>query len=293
VSDLKGLPEPLADIVHGSSPVESVDVRPGDLWSLSWDGFYLGLALVAAVKSTFVLAWPVSGNDEIVFAPALALPGRSSRFASYVWPTRETGLALDLLHCAVGPGLPADRIPAIAWALEDGTDPGLPFASGGATDPENVLADESMIDRWTALCYHAWPPEERSYFSSLAFQHLGGTARSAADALEIDATELRELWRGLTPPSEEAAARLAESVGSPLEAVLGPDPLGKVVARLANPAFKLQLLEAAASRGLSEGEVRDAVRTEYALAARDDTLAISDDRLRDAIRRVAHGRSPA
>ncbi len=153
--ELCGLP-PGIEIADGpSGHSQGNNVEPGSLWVLSWDATYLALALVAAARSGYVLAWPVSAPGEAVFSPALRVGAWPSGAPMYAWPTRETGIGLHLLHRRIATGLPADSIRHIARALDDGVDPGLPFAAGRASDAGNRQADVEMIDHWATLCYRS------------------------------------------------------------------------------------------------------------------------------------------
>src|SRR5665647_862552 len=121
ISQLAGLP-PLLDGGDASRPaITNLDVRAGDLWSLSWDGAYRGLALIAAVKEGFVLAWPVTLPDAPAFAPALVLEPNPLVHPLFVWPTRETGVGLHLLDQSLGALLRPTRISQIAAAMDAGT----------------------------------------------------------------------------------------------------------------------------------------------------------------------------
>jgi hypothetical protein len=98
---------------------------------------------------------------------------------------------------------------------------------------------------------------------------------------------LRGLWTGVVAVTGEQVQLLAEALQVEPDDLLGPDPLQAALDRMAHPLFKQPILRAAHQSGLPEGQTRDAVRSEYALAARDDSSTISDTRLLDAIKRVA------
>lgn len=294
MSGLAQLPPIVAAALQSVNSSLDYEITQGDLWVLSWDNQYVGLAAIAAIKESFVLAWPVSLPGEPVFSPALQLGGDLLGVPLFVWPTRETGLSVDLLHHRLGRVLAASRIQFIAWAMEDGEDPGLPFAMGLATDPKNEGFDEAMVEHWTRLCFHTWPEQPMSCLSQSKFQQLGGDSRLAGDVLGLAPQLLRPYWRGVEPLTEEQARKLADALNVTAEEILGPDPLQRAVDRLANPAFKSEVTNAATSLGITEAEMREAVRSEYALAARDDGLAVQDAKLHTALQRVlAARRSPS
>ena len=60
---LVGLPSFLRTMVQ-HVPDGEASLNPGDVWVLSSNSEFLGLAMVAAVKQSFVLAWPVTLPNE-------------------------------------------------------------------------------------------------------------------------------------------------------------------------------------------------------------------------------------
>jgi hypothetical protein len=259
----------------------------GDLWVMSWDCSYLGLVCVAAVKQGYILGWPVTLPEEPAFAPALVVNHTPLRMPLFLWPTRETGLGMHLLHWPLGRLINPQSIQRIAWALEDGEDPGMPFAPGAAADAANTEADEAMVERWASLCFHTWPETRTLYLSETKIKNAGGIASRIADCLGLSSVDLRSLWTGVQPASEEQLAKVAHVLGVEASTLLADDPMGEAVERLAAPLFKEPLLSLASHVGITEGAARDHARSQYALAARDDSLEVSDTRLMDAIKRAA------
>ena len=288
MAHLTGLPPVLSSRDGSESPNPAdLEVVAGDLWAMSWDRSYLGLVCVAAVKQGYILGWPVTLPDEPVFAPALVVNHTPLRTPLFLWPTRETGLGMHLLHWPLGRLINPQSIQRIAWAMEDGEDPGIPFAPGSAADAANTEADEAMVERWASLCFQTWPEAGARYLSETKIKNAGGTASRVADCLGLSAVDLRPLWTGVQPASEEQLAEVARVLGVEASALLDDDPMGEAVERLAAPLFKEPLLGLASQVGITEGVARDRARSQYALAARDDSLEVSDTRLMDAIRRAA------
>ncbi len=288
MAHLTGLPPVLSSRDGSESPNPAdLEVMAGDLWAMSWDRSYLGLVCVAAVKQGYILGWPVTLPDEPVFAPALVVNHTPLRTPLFLWPTRETGLGMHLLHWPLGRLINPQSIQRIAWAMEDGEDPGIPFAPGSAADAANTEADEAMVERWASLCFHTWPEAGARYLSETKIKNAGGTASRMADCLGLSAVDLRPLWTGVQPASEEQLAEVARVLGVEASTLLDDDPMGEAVERLAAPLFKEPLLGLASHVGITEGVARDRARSQYALAARDDSLEVSDTRLMDAIRRAA------
>lgn len=287
MSNLAGLPPLLAARNWDERPsAADLEVKAGDLWMMSWDGTYQGLVCVAAVKQGYILGWPVTLPDEPAFAPALVVDRTLLGSSVLLWPTLETGLGMHLLHRPLGRLIDPRSIQRIAWALEEGEDPGLPFARGSAADAANAQADEAMVERWAELCFHTWPESAPSYLSETSIKKAGGTAARAATSLNLTPVALRPLWTGVQPATEEQVNALAADLGVEASELLADDPLREAVDRLAVPLFKEPLLALASRAGITEGAARARARGEYALAARDDSLAVSDNRLLDAIKRA-------
>ena len=288
MAHLAGLPPVLSSRDGSESPNPAdLEVMAGDLWVMSWDRFYLGLVCVAAVKQGYILGWPVTLPEEPAFAPALVVNHTPLRMPLFLWPTRETGLGMHLLHWPLGRLINPQSIQRIAWALEDGEDPGMPFAPGAAADAANTEADEAMVERWASLCFHTWPETRTLYLSETKIKNAGGIASRIADCLGLSSVDLRSLWTGVQPASEEQLAKVAHVLGVEASTLLADDPMGEAVERLAAPLFKEPLLSLASHVGITEGAARDHARSQYALAARDDSLEVSDTRLMDAIKRAA------
>ncbi len=243
------------------------EVRPGDLWILSWDNKFLGLALIAAVKQGYVLAWPVTLAGEPRYAPALVVEDSPLGASLAVWPSREVGLGNHLLHRSLGPMIGADRIQPIAWAMEDGADPGLPFAEGAANDEANRAHDEQFLARWSDICFHTWPTKAMQVLSSEKIRRLGGSASAIAKTLGLESPAVaRPLWTGVLAITEAQAETAARSLGVDVPDVLGEDPFADVVARMTHPKFKAAVEQVAQTNQMTEGQVRDAARCEFALA---------------------------
>ncbi len=288
MSNLTGLPPLLAARISDERPgAADLEVRAGDLWLMSWDGAYQGLVCVAAVKQGYFLGWPVTLPDEPAFAPALVVDHTSLGHPLLLWPTRETGLGMHLLHRPLGTLIDPRNIQRLAWALEDGERPGLPFAQGSATAETSAEADKAMVERWAALCFHTWPDITPRYLSETSIKAAGGTSKRAAKCLALDPPDLRPLWTGVAPATEDQVNALAADLGVEASELLADDPLREAVDRLAAPTFKEPLLELASRTGITEGAARSRAREQYSLAARDDSLRVSDGRLLDAIKRAA------
>jgi hypothetical protein len=279
-----GIPESARNLWdEGASDTQ---VRAGDLWILSWDGEVVGLALIAAAKDGFVLAWPVTLPGEVSFSPGLVVGDSPLGVPVTLWPTRETGIGNHLLDRSLGRLLEPDRIRPIAIALDDGEDPGLSRAEGSALDAANIDADLLLVEHWTDLCFNSGGVVEGSFLDSAALKAAGGTAKIVGEALGLGPEELRPLMTGVAPVTAEQLDAVAERLGVESDSLTGSDPLADVVTDLAWPRFKREIAIRTAETGIGEAAVRRAARREFALAARDDGDALRETKLRDAIKRA-------
>lgn len=168
---------------------------------------------------------------------------------------------------------------------------GLPtlftYATGSGYDPENVDADHRMVGQWQALCFHEWPPVGRDvYLSDVAIKKAGGSARGLSDVLGLDQVAARALWLAHQPATAEQASAIADALGIDAAAITSPDPSQDFWTRLNTPLYKGEVVARASQLGVPEGEMRDLARSDFALAARDDTSQLTDAKVRDAIRRA-------
>ncbi|QBJ96394.1 hypothetical protein ERC79_10760 [Rhodococcus sp. ABRD24] len=261
-------------------------IRAGDLWILSWNGEIAGLAVIAAVKGGYVLAWPVTLPGEASFAPGLVIDESPLEVPVTVWATRETGIGNHLLDRSLGRLIAPERIRPISWALDDDADPGLSFAPGSAQDVENTDADRLMIDHWTELCFNTGGTEEGLFLDAAKIQLAGGSARDIGTALGAGPQEVRPLLTGITPVTGEQLSTIARQLAAEAESLVGADPLAEVVHDLAMPHFKRDIVARTLETGVGERAIRRAARREFALAARNDGAALRETKLRDAIARA-------
>lgn len=263
-------------------------IRVGELWVLSWDAETVGLSVIAAVRDGYVVVWPVTLPGETSFAPGLVLEQSPLEVSVTMWPTRETGIGNHLLDRSLGKLIDPERIHAIADALEEGNDPGFPFATSSAWDRENAAADRAFVERWTELCFNTGGVEHDMLLDAARVQSAGASSRMTAQLLDLGPQQLRPIWDGVVPIRESQLSILAESLDVAPETLLRPDPLASVVSRLASPKFKPAVNETISATGWTEAAVRNAVRHEFTLAARDDANSheVVDRKLADAIARV-------
>lgn len=283
-----GRPDALTDLAADlwEKGLPDTTPRAGDLWVLSWDGQTVGHVVLSAVRESFALVWPVTLPGEPAFRPGLTVPYSPLGIPVTMWPTRETGIGMFLLDRSLGQLLDPGRVAAISEALDDEQDPGYAFAAGNVSDDQNAQANVAMIEHWRRQCFNEGAVFEGQFLDSEKIKAHGGSSEAAAKALYLTPQALRPLWVGLDPASDEQVAVLAGSLGVEPSDITSADPWGETLETLARPAYKQDLKNGFEARGMTEGDLRLAVRSEYVLAARDDRAALNDQKLRDAIRRV-------
>lgn len=279
-----GLPDSAGSLWEHGLP--DTTVNPGELWVLSWDGHTVGQAVISAVKADFVLVWPVSLPNEPAFAPGITIPRSPLGVSVTAWPTRETGIGLYLLDRKLGQLLNRDRVLAIADALEVGQDPGYPFARGSAADDQNRAADAALIEHWHDLCFNLGAVPDGQFLDSGKIRAHGGSSKDAAQTLHLSVEGIRDIWLGLEPATDEQTTALAASLGVRPSDITAPDPWGETLSALSKPAYKQDLKTRLAALETSEEHLRLEVRTEFALAARDDKDSLTEQKMRDAIWRA-------
>lgn len=261
----------------------------GELWLTSWDGAALSMGVVTRVAPTFVLCWPVTLQNSPVFAPALLIDRSPLGVPLLVWPTRETGLGMHMLHRRFGQLMSPTTMNLVESALGDeakGELP-LPLADHTVEGDEAERASDEMLDTWESICLNVWPKAVlgESVFNESTLKAIGIPASDIADVLGVSLPTAVSLIRGEHVPTAEQVEALAMMLDADPRSLLDSGE-GEVVRTLLNPQFKDGLLRLVENRRISEASARDLVRSEVALAARSDGDAAS--RVWSIIDRLQH-----
>lgn len=243
----------------------------GDLWLLSWDGVALELAVISAVAPTFVLVWPASLPDAPSFPPAVVATETPLGLPLHLWPTRETGIGLHLLHRRFGSFLTARTMGLVSDELDVGESSVLPLASPNVEAANVEAASDALVDRWEAICFHTWPARQAGItpLGPRVLSQAGLEVGDLADALGIALPEAVGIARGETAPTAEHLAVLAARLGVDPEQLL-QNELDADARLLLSPSAKDDILKIAQGHGTDEAGARDLIRSEFALAARSD-----------------------
>lgn len=282
-------PEGLSDdsAQHWLAGTEDYAVRAGGLWTLAWDGELLGHVIVASVKDGFFLGWPVTLPGEPSFAPGMLV--ESGLGTVTIWPTRETGLGLHLLERPLGQLLEVREIRRIAACLDEGEDPGMQLAAVATANSGWEESSRKMTEHWTELCFHTGRSDHKALFlDPTKIKELGGSAREIGNLLDLTPAETRTYWDAERELPVHLAEMLLAHYGVEAEGVIRQSPAWQWWDLLALPLYKAEVEAACSQRQESEEKIRvEVARSAYGLAARQDSDALAEQKLRDAIRRTA------
>lgn len=289
---LPSTPPTALDRWNNGAPDQTVMV--GDLWVVGYDGDDLGLVLIAAVRGSHVVVWPVTDETVTPGEPCVALAADWLTIALVAWPEAEAGVSFASLDRKLGHVLqPRIMLAVYQWVRGD-------------EQPDNVTTyetreDGAFLDALDKVCQFAgdlsdldWPSPD---------EHVGVLNPD----LPVEATVLREAVKaatGTTTPAvvmnvvegrrlltETEAVSLAERLNTPLADVLIP-PSGGVVLELRHPSRKRRIRSIAAQRNVTENDIRTSAWSKTQAAARQ-TGARSDDadaaRVDQALAELAQG----
>lgn len=241
----------------------------GDLWLLSWDGVALELAVISAVTPSFVLVWPVTLPSVPSFPPAVVAAENPLGVPLHLWPTRETGIGLHLLHRRFGSVLTARTMRLVGDELDIGESSLLPLAALNVEAAAIEAASDALVDRWEAICLHTWPARQIG-ITALDPRVLGQAGLEVgdlADALGIALPEAVSIVRGEIAPTAEHLAVLTTRLGVDPEQLL-QEEFDAAARLLLSPSVKDEILQIAQGHGTDEAGARSLIRSEFALAAR-------------------------
>lgn len=255
----------------------------GDLWLLSWEGEGLGLLLVTGIAETFVLGWPITLPLEPAYSPAIRVDSPLGCEVA-VWPTRETGVGLHLLHRSFGQVLTPSLIREIGVAVEDDQEPPIPFASAATDLEEAVAQSERMLVEWESICFNQWPQQVpgQTPLNQQVLRDLSIKPSDIAETLGVESVEAAALHKGTMIPTAEQLSYLADQMNVEAEVLASPG-LDEGTRLLSHPVWKSLVLETSRDREVSEAEARRKIQDQYALAARSNGKA--NDRMLAAITR--------
>ena len=97
------------------------------------------------------------------------------------------------------------------------------------------------------------------------------------------------MWVPYAPPTPTGATEPEPTIVAPVLRSCEPSSLN--VSDFASPSYKHDIVARAEATGIGEADIRRFARREFALAARNDSNALREVKLRDAINRAGRGRT--
>lgn len=258
----------MIDALGATMTLPDGDSRPpaapqvGEAWVTAWDGDPLAVVVISAVRSGYVLAWPVTATSGRETAPCIPITLHHGPADLMVWPDAEFSMSRVLLSQSLGAAFTDKEVRLVIGALRGECDMPVPTATSPNTpEAENDLV-EVCAQAWN-LADIRWPIAERGIgvLSPDVLSDLGFDGPRIGDLLAVPPKRAAGLGEGRVVPTTQEIERLV-AAGLPAEGLL-IEPHGAEVDALLHPRFKARLEEIAARRGMSESMARTSA---YSLA---------------------------
>lgn len=261
ITDALGAAIPLPEI--GAS----IEPRIGDLWEVAWDGEPLALVLIAGLRDTYLLAWPVtsaSGHETFPCFPFSSPEVSDSTLIA--WPDAEFGLNRAVLRKCIAQEPLTDReVRLIVGALEDDTDIPREFCDA----PESDQADNDLL----RVCSQAWrlgdiewpTASSTGVINRSTWDEAGLDAPAIASTMAIPPARAVDLYLGEASPTESELEQLSDAFPAAFD-LEAPDSL-EVRAQI-HPKFKRRLEQVADYLHVNEAAARDVLLRQARVAAR-------------------------
>jgi hypothetical protein len=250
----------------------------GDLYVVGYDGQDYGLVLIAAVRDSHVVVWPVTDESLSPSDTCFKLQADWLDEPLVCWPEAEAGVSYASLDRRLG------------HPVDDRTMLAIYFYLRGEDQPDDVefyphREDDSFFDALDAVCEYAgdlsdhdWPdPSETVGILNPNFvreRHL--TPADVRDVVrETVPRVIQEVLEGRRLLSPEQARDFAARFQSPIEDVLAP-PRGGEVIELRQPSRKHRIRTIAATHHQTENQVRFAAWSKTQTAARQSGAASTE-----------------
>lgn len=254
----------------------------GDLWEIAWNGTALSIILVAALRDTYVMAWPITVATGTETFPSFTLPPLEGNTRDLVaWPDAEYGLNRALLRRCVSPqALTAKEARLIIGALDGSTDLPRKFCDApDSEDAQNALL-KVCAQAWT-LADIEWPAgETNGVILPPTWEAAHLSARDIARALGATPAHASDLYLGETAPTDKELASLRRVTDGALTTEV---PHGDEITALMHPKFKKRIEQLAQQRATTEAEARNSILPLARAAARQGA---GGDQMDAALQRV-------
>ncbi|WP_143544450.1 MULTISPECIES: hypothetical protein [unclassified Rhodococcus (in: high G+C Gram-positive bacteria)] len=249
----------------------------------------MGLVLISRVRDDYVLAWPVTVLPDPAAWPALRLPSADLHAELALWPVAETGLGRHLLHRRVGLGLSTEMVEEVRTAVRAGHTP--PLEAFGGEQPVQPSFIAELLRQYQHLCFNEWPTDLPGYgvLRRDVLLEQGANLSQVRESLGVTVPDAASLLKQDRVPTKMQAELLADAWGLDVREILEPAS-GEWVRELRKPHYKDDLKAVGEARNLPELDVRLALQSEFALAARTATgTNRTAELMEDAVRRMKEG----
>lgn len=245
--------------------------QTGELWTLAWDGQFLGTGVIAGAYLDHVLVLPVTSS--VASATEIAVHHGGVTLA--LWPQGETGIGNFLLHARLGNMLTDEQVLEVRrWEARRGQLETL--QTGSAARTREQLAE--VLDHFRELCFIEWPSMAEAV---LDVEAVGLEPMDFARETGLSTPTVLALWDGVPP-----TAGVREVIEARDERWLTIRPDDAIVS-LSSPAVKDLFVELTSLMGGDERAARNAARREYSLAARTSSAIARDTtRAADTLRQL-------
>lgn len=264
----------------------------GQLWLFSWDNNSWAMGIISSVYAGYIRALPVTllppAQEEML---TLAFTVPSIRGDLALWPLAETGLGTFLLTRCLGAALSERQINLIRGFVYDGHEAPLPLSHPALVGQSPRAAETLKL--FQRLCFIQWPdlvPGD-AVLDQQAFRDRNIQPQDISSLLGLSTGSTLALWTGKAGLTAEYATILSSTYGLSF-AEMSRVPEGAEMLQLQLPTFKAQIVHLAELLHSDERSSRNAVRAEFALAARatGENKTI-DYRLRSALNRLIEAHS--
>lgn len=246
----------------------------GELWETAWNGNTLGLVLIAAVRDTHVVVWPVTDESLTPSDPCFKITTPHVEAALVCWPEAEAGVSTAALSRNLGHVANPDVLLQIWRSLRNDTI--TPDASV-ETYPldESDEADDALahVCDWVTLLGRLDFPDPDELTGTLSgefTQEHQIDARTLKNYVEGPPAIVRDIFTGRRIPPPETITRLSEHYNVDPHAVVQP-LTGWEVTELRSPHRKDRITNIAHLHTATENEVRLMAWTETQKAARQQS----------------------
>ena len=194
--------------------------RVGDVWLVGHDGIDTGVVLVAAVRESHVMAWPVLGDAQDATAPAFRVTIPEAGRVT-VWPEAEFGLTMASLSRKIAESHDDRTLNTIRWHVrgQDEMPDVVDACPPRSARPEMLDVLSAACDAAWVIGDWAWPSSSvgRALLNEDLLKRYGVSTRDVADRLQVERWVAGDLVAGEAIPTTDQVAVLREMLPDDLD----------------------------------------------------------------------------